>query len=509
VNSNEASEASINAGYERRWADWKLQERLAEKELKQIDKQIAAAQIRQQIAETELTNHEKQIDDAREIETYLKGKYTNFELYEWMKGQIAEVYFQSYQLAYDLARGAERGYQHEIGIDASFIKFGYWDSLKKGLLAGEKLYHDLRRMEAAYHTQNRREYEITKHVSLLLNDPLALLELKTTGRCEVELPEMLFDADYPGHYFRRIKNVSLSIPCVVGPYTSINCTLTLLNSKVRVKPSASSSPDPKEDYSERDSDRRFTYDHAPLQRIATSHGQTDTGLFELNFRDERYLPFEGAGAISTWRIDLPIKNNAFDLDSVSDVILTIRYSAQEGGELLRSAASNSLSAAIMSAQNTILHRLFSARHEFPDQWYRFLHSATSGTSQLSLPIDKDRFPYLFRAGDLTLTYTEVLFFVKLSSNGSKLTKDQLVELKLTIKTPLATEAVQLDLNPWKDSSAWLSAHLLKPGELAGEWSEILDIDKTVWTIDGMDTKFIDDVLILVEYTVSETPTSSA
>ena len=37
---------------------------------------------------------------------------------------------------------------------------------------------------------------------------------------------------------------------------------------------------------------------ARVQSIVTSHGQNDSGLFELNFRDERYLPFEGAGAIS-------------------------------------------------------------------------------------------------------------------------------------------------------------------------------------------------------------------
>jgi hypothetical protein len=30
------------------------------------------------------------------------------------------------------------------------------------------------------------------------------------------------------------------------------------------------------------------------QSIATSNAQNDDGMFELNFRDERYLPFEGA-----------------------------------------------------------------------------------------------------------------------------------------------------------------------------------------------------------------------
>ena len=51
--------------------------------------------------------------------------------------------------------------------------------------------------------------------------------------------------------------------------------------------------------------RRFLDDFGAVQSIATSHAQNDSGLFELNFRDERYLPFEGAGAVSEWRIELP------------------------------------------------------------------------------------------------------------------------------------------------------------------------------------------------------------
>ena len=47
------------------------------------------------------------------------------------------------------------------------------------------------------------------------------------------LPEALFDLDFPGHYLRRIKSVSLTIPCVTGPYSSVPCTLTLLKHSMR------------------------------------------------------------------------------------------------------------------------------------------------------------------------------------------------------------------------------------------------------------------------------------
>ena len=50
------------------------------------------------------------------------------------------------------------------------------------------------------------------------------------------IPEWLYDRDCPGHYMRRIKTVSLSIPSVVGPYASVNCTLSLQASSLRVSP---------------------------------------------------------------------------------------------------------------------------------------------------------------------------------------------------------------------------------------------------------------------------------
>src|SRR5262249_7235598 len=157
----------------------------------------------------------------------LRSKFTNQQLYTWLTGQLSSIYFQSYKLAVDVSRRAERAYQYELGLlDSDFIQFGYWDSLKKGLLCGEQLHQDLKRMDAAYLEGNRREYEITKHISLLALDPLSLIMLKETGQCDVSLPEALFDMDHPGHYMRRIKTVSVTIPCVTGPYASVNCRLT-------------------------------------------------------------------------------------------------------------------------------------------------------------------------------------------------------------------------------------------------------------------------------------------
>ena len=103
-------------------------------------------------------------------------------------------------------------------------------------MAGERLSAALRHMEKAYLDEYVREYELTKHISLRLHFPIEFLRLRTTGHCEIEIPEWMFDLDFPGHYMRRIKSVALTIPCVTGPFTGVHCRLTLLRSVTRTDP---------------------------------------------------------------------------------------------------------------------------------------------------------------------------------------------------------------------------------------------------------------------------------
>jgi receptor-binding and translocation channel-forming TcA subunit of Tc toxin len=44
-------------------------------------------------------------------------------------------------------------------------------------------------------------------------------------------------------------------------------------------------------------------------------------------------------SISRWRIELPIDTNAFDFNTLADVVLHLKYTAREGGAILRNAAS--------------------------------------------------------------------------------------------------------------------------------------------------------------------------
>lgn len=221
-------------------------------------------------------------------------------------------------------------------------------------------------MEMAYHENNKREFELTKHVSLRQLDPLALLTLKATGTCEVTVPEWLLNLDGPGHYMRRIKNVSLSIPSVTGPYTSVSCTLSLLKSSLR-----KSSLLKDDEYARQGSeDDRFVDYFGTIQSIVTSSGNNDSGMFETNLREERLLPFEGAGAESTWKLELLAAFRQFDYNTISDVILHFRYTARQGGTQLRGKAVEHIQDLVGEANSAGLALLFSLKSDFSSEWHR-------------------------------------------------------------------------------------------------------------------------------------------
>ncbi len=475
--------AATYGGFKRREEDWDLQTRLAEIEERQLDSQIAAAEIRLAVTEQELSNHDQQIDNARDVDQFLRDKFTNQDLYQFMIGRVSGLYFQSYQLAYDLAKRAEQCMQHELGLkygETSFIRFGYWDSLKKGLLAGDHLAYDLKRLEIAYLDGNIREYELTKHVSLVTLAPEQFLGLKETGACEFEIPEWLFDLDTPGHFQRRIKMVSVTIPCVTGPYTSIHCKLQLLNNSFRQNADVAGGYE-RRSADDNGSDDRFIDDRSVLEAIVTSTGQNDAGLFEAGMRDERYLPFEGAGAISRWRLELPTDFKTFDYNTISDVILHLRYTARDGGNELNSGATVAATNLLAAANSQPLFRVFSLRHEFPSEWHRFVSSptSTSGPNVMTVDLATTRFPYFVQGRDISIN--EAMVFER---------------------TSLATQP-QIAVTPGLTTPTLAESTWVGPGPGLARSISTGPGDPGLWTF-GTDSnpKSVDDVFVVFAYGVS-------
>lgn len=419
IENTNASLDNTNAGWERRAAEWLHQTQVLPIEIHQIEVQILGAQRRRDSALRELNIQQRQIGQSKEILDFTRDKFSSDALYLYLQKETSALYYQAFSLGLQVALQAQRAFHRERGDDKRrFIPSTAWDSLREGLLAGDKLDLALSRMEQTYHDENLREYELSKNFSLRLHFPLAYLQLRATGRCTIELPEWMFDADYPGMYMRRIKNVSLTVPCITGPYTGVHCKLTLLSSVTRVDPRLKPAPHrccgQECDWCYESccsDDPRLQRRYAATEAIATSTGQNDTGLFEMNFHDERYLPFEFHGAVSRWRIELPAENNQFDFNTLSDLVLRLNFTAREGGELLRCEALRCAREHLPGDGWSLLE----VRHEFPNAWTRFVQGAgrneRGGPSHrnLDLELRRNQFPFVQFSPDILLGEFAVLF----------------------------------------------------------------------------------------------------
>ncbi|KAF5128297.1 hypothetical protein E5D57_009233 [Metarhizium anisopliae] len=430
--SDEGARAARTGALVRQLQERRLQANMAGRDIKQTDKQIATARIQVEMCERDIQFQQQQADNARDTEAWLRTKYTSEELYAWMDGVVRDLYHQTYLMADDLAQKAQAALRFEKGDQSiNIVTSPYWDDGRDGMFAGENLYLALKRLEGAYMDQRLHDVEVVKDVSLLQVRPWALLALRETGTAEFDLPEVLFDFDFPGHYCRRITSVSMTVSCVVGPHTGVNATLTLLEHSYRSKSDARNA----QDYPRKTPDDRFQTDRVPITSIAVSHGQEDSGVFDLDFRDDRYIPFEGAGAVSRWRLELPTAVKQFDYNTISDVVLQVKYTALQGGAAFRKAASDAAVAFQKTASGLSrtegMFALLDLKNDFPDEWQRLVSADKTKPSTMPLASLQDRLPFFTRGKSVKAETVSVLV-----AAGAAVNMTQDITLTASSKIPL-------------------------------------------------------------------------
>ncbi len=307
-----AGMAGLEGGFERRDDGWRHQRRLSRDEVASLRRQERAAALRVTAAEQALTAHDESIQQLEDILDFERERVTNLTLHTRMAQGLKALYRLAYGHALALARLAERAYRYERGDGVGGLASGYWDAHTGGLLAGERLLSDLQALDRRFLETHHRELEIDQSFPLSMLDPVALVALQESGTCAFEVPEVAFDQAYPGHYKRRLRAVRLSIPCVSGPYVNVSAMLELEASQVR--PAASGD--------------LVEVPRAHGTTIAASTAQADGGVFELSFRDERYLPFEGQGAVSRWKLTLPGTVRSFDYRTITEAVVSLAYTAR-------------------------------------------------------------------------------------------------------------------------------------------------------------------------------------
>ncbi len=421
ISSGIANSASIEAGNFRREQDWKLQLKLSQQELKQMEQQIIGSEIRVTLAEKDLELHTLQTEQTKELADFYKGKFSNLGLYDYLSGTLSSLYRNAYNMAFEMALKAEEAYRFEQDVtDGSLIINGgeYWQTDKAGLLSGEKLMLQLQRLEVAYMDKNTRNQEITQTFSLEQLSAQSLLNIRKTGTGTFSIPEFAFDMVYPGQHKRIIKSVRVTMPCVTGPYTNVNASLRLTKSEVRRKkngtvPTGSQYliPSPLD-----------VIELTNRNNISTSNAMNDGGVFELNFRDERYLPFEGAGAISGWELKLPENFRSFDYNTITDVLIHISYTSSRN-----ETPDNDMTTRLTDELQ--FFKIINVKNDFSNEWYEAKNN--SAPNNLVISIDKKNIPTCFK--------DQPTYFLKCS-----------VLDKQIVKTYSNSEDWSIDLGPVKN-----------------------------------------------------------
>ncbi|WP_118985524.1 neuraminidase-like domain-containing protein [Photorhabdus sp. CRCIA-P01] len=343
VMNTEADKISQSETYRRRRQEWEIQRNNAEAELKQIDAQFKSLAVRREAAVLQKTSLKTQQEQTQSQLAFLQRKFSNQALYNWLRGRLAAIYFQFYDLAVARCLMAEQAYRWELNDNSErFVKPGAWQGTYAGLLAGETLMLSLAQMEDAHLKRDKRALEVERTVSLAEiyaglpkdkgpfslaqeieklvnagsgsagsgNNNLAFgtgTDTKTSLQASISLADLKIREDYPASLgkIRRIKQISVTLPALLGPYQDVQAILSY-------------------------------GDKAGLangcEALAVSHGMNDSGQFQLDFNDGKFLPFEGI-VIDQGTLTLSFPNastpdkgkQATMLKTLSDIILHIRY----------------------------------------------------------------------------------------------------------------------------------------------------------------------------------------
>lgn len=342
----DADKQATTEAYRRRRNEWNLQRNQALAEIRALDEQIiaqghAVASARAGLEQTLRANAQ-----ALTFYNFLKKRACNTELLGWLLGQLKALHYQAYDAVVSLCISAQASLSAETGdYDAQIPLPQIWLDSRHGLTAGEHLREYLLRMEREYLQRFERRVELVKTISLRglfqdTTDPQAgaagwdeaLDQLQASGKLEFKLSQLLFDRDHPGHYCRQINAVEVDLPVLLGPYEDARATLLQVSSMTATKASLQS----------------IEYLYAPAgavgpadvqinlrsgQQIALSSGFGDTGMTTLKPDEGLLNPFECTGAVSRWTLNFPWpceQPQCAMLESLTDIIVRIRYTAKVG-----------------------------------------------------------------------------------------------------------------------------------------------------------------------------------
>ncbi|WP_296269322.1 neuraminidase-like domain-containing protein [Pseudomonas sp. UBA6562] len=360
-----ADELTVQAGYNRRAAEWVFAKSQVEWDLKILNQQLAETNIELNASTIALDQCRQDLVNLKEAYVSMTTGFTIIPIYNWLVARQESIYGAAYDAVRSLCMGVEAAWRYEIGDYRrdSFIDTSAWRDQYKGMLVGESLLVNLQQMENEYLARNERRLTIKKSFSLKnqLDSVATKPEEKWAGIFKksatrtapltytFEFKAEDFDKGYPGQYLRQLKYVSVTLVLkadkkVEELYAVLTQTgsATLLEADKHAARSLYPGKESDETITAaRENPKLVLRNPRENQQIALSSTMAEDGLgydagtwvYELMFHDGRYLPFEGTGAISQWTLELLGNEELLkDLSIIDDIRFNMVYTAKAGDD---------------------------------------------------------------------------------------------------------------------------------------------------------------------------------
>ena len=359
---------AMHASFERRKQEWIFQRDIAVFDQKIAEIQKTLAQDRVNITNQELRISELSRDHASDVVEFLDSKFTSLELYAWMSAIVGQSYRYFLQQASSMAKLAQRQLAFERQEpELSFILDDYWtysapgssprgveEKDRRGMTGSVRLLQDITRLDQRAFLTDRRRIPQPKHISLSAHDPVAFVRFRESGVLHIATSLDMFDRDFPGDYLRLVKRIRVAVIALIPPLDGIKATLSSTGISRVV----------------RGGDR---FVETPIvtqpETVAITAPVSGPGMVELQQEQaEMLLPFEGLGVAGNWILNMPKAANAFDYNTIADVIFTIEYTSIYSDEFRQQVVQRLNADRLFNGE-----RAFSLRQHFADEWYNLHH----------------------------------------------------------------------------------------------------------------------------------------
>jgi hypothetical protein len=290
------------------------------------------------------------------------------DVWQRMADSMWRLYRRYLDMALKTALLMQQAYNFETDQSLRFIKNDYSTDEVKGLLGAEALMADIQSFTYDLITSTTGKAQPVRQTISLAQRYAYLFEtqFRRTGEMDFETRIDDFDYVYPGTYAGRLEGVEVELVGLVPPSgvsgSLTNSGISGYRTPAGVSASASSG---------------LKYRVQPRETLVISDfsARNDIALISPDARQRRI--FEGAGLVSSWRLELPREINDIDYAALLDVRLTFLYKARYDPDLHQQVIAELESRPDIHARQ----RGIPLRWIYPDAFFRFQDTGILAFSQ--------------------------------------------------------------------------------------------------------------------------------